>query len=166
VEPYKLRRWRRSSSFDPVPLFTCGRPGRSKGNQGAVPDAVVDKWVHGLPGGSTISVVSLLGRKPNGLSEYSFYSFCGTFETPAETKSRPPFQQWLEQRHPKRRLEVIEHPTTDFKPVPRETLVVVARDIDHHLSMGRIVVLMDSGGETRTRQVCKYAAFVEDPRSS
>jgi hypothetical protein len=148
-----------------VPFFTCARPGRSKGNQGAVPDPLVDKWVHGLPGGTATSVVSLLGRKPDGVSEFSFYSFCGGFEDSAERAGRPSFQHWLEQRHPERGLQVIEHPTIDFKPVTHQILMAVARDIDGLLSAGRTVVLMDSGGETRTKQVCKHAGLVEDPRT-
>jgi hypothetical protein len=32
----------------------------------------------------------------------------------------------------------------------------------HELSKGRAVVLMDSGGEQRTGQVCRYMKFVED----
>jgi hypothetical protein len=164
VEPYKLWRWRRSSSPESVPFFTCARPGRSKGNQGAVPDPIVGKWVRGLPGGMATSVVSLLGRKPDGLSEFSFYSFCGNFEGSAERGNRPSFQYWLDHQYSERGLQVIEHPTVDFKPVAHDTLVAVARDIDRLLSAGRTVVLVDSGGETRTRQVCKHVDFVEDPR--
>lgn len=165
MEPYKLRRWRRSSSPDQIPVFTCARPGRSKSSTGSVPDSVVDTWVNGVPGGAKTTVVSLLGRKPNGLSEFSFYSFAGAIETSDERGTRPLFQEWLARRHGQRGIEVVEHPTTDFKPLPRELLEAVSKEIDLLLSSGRTVVLVDSGGETRTRQVCKHAGLVEDPRS-
>ena len=165
MEPYKLRRWRRKSSPDLISLFTCARPGRSRGNDGSVPDATVDKWVRGLPGVSPIAILSLLGRKPDGLSEFSFYSFSGDFEKPEERGRRPTFQQWLAQRQSERGIEVIHHPTVDFKRVADATLVAAAQDIEAFLAAGRTVVLVDSGGETRTRQVCRYAGFVEDPRT-
>jgi hypothetical protein len=119
MEPHKLRRWRRSSSRDQIQFFTCARPGRSKGSTESVPDPVVDKWVNRLPGGTKITVVSLLGRKPNGLSEFSFYSFSSAIETPDERGKRPLFQEWLARRHAMRKIEVVEHPTTDFKPLAR-----------------------------------------------
>lgn len=164
VEPYKLRRWRRGSSNDSVSLYTCARPGRSKGKNGSVSDRLVDKWVQGLPGNPPRVIVSLLGRKPTGLSEFSFYSFAGEFETPKERGRRPLFLDWLLQRHPGSIEKVIEYPTTDFSPVEEKTLAPAATDINVCLSAGRTVVLMDSGGETRIRQLCNYAGFVEDPR--
>jgi hypothetical protein len=165
MEPYKLRRWRRGSSPDQIRLFTCARPGRSKGNSGSVPDSIVDKWVKGLPGGAKTTVVSLLGQKPDGLSEFSFYSFSGASETPEERGKRPLFQDWLSHRHRDRGIEVVEHPTTDFKLLARELLETVSRQIDLLLTSGRTVVLVDSGGETRTSQVCRHAGLVEDSRS-
>lgn len=165
VEPHKLRRWRRASSPDRLSFFTCARPGRSAGNSGAVPDAVVEKWVRGLPGGAATTVISLLGWKPDGLSEFSFYSFSGSFETAAERRRRISFAQWLQQRCADRGIQLIEHPTTDFKPVSDQVLDAATRDIEACLLAGRTAVLVDSGGETRTRQVCKRAGLVEDSRS-
>jgi hypothetical protein len=164
MEPYKLRRWRRQSSSDQIAFFTCARPGRSKGHAGAVPDNLVDKWIRGLPGIRPVAIVSLLGRKPDGLSEFSFYSFAGAFERPAERKGRPLFIDWLLRWHPACVDRVIEHPTTDFKRIDVSTLAAVAADIEAHLTSGRTVVLIDSGGEIRTRQVCAHAGFVEDSR--
>jgi hypothetical protein len=108
--------------------------------------------------------VSLLGRKqgPEGQSEYSFYSFCGLGDTPEERHGRLSFQEWLDRYHKDRPILVIEHPTYDFRPVPPETLAAVASDIFKLLGAGRTVVLIDSGGETRTKTVCKYMGFVED----
>ena len=165
MEPHKLRRWRRSSSPEQIPFFTCARPGRSKSSTESVPDSVVDNWVKRLPGGARTTVVSLLGRKPNGLSEFSFYSFSSATETPDERGKRPLFQEWLARRHAMRKIAVVEYPTTDFKPLAPELLEAVSKQIDLLLSSGRTVVLVDSGGETRTSQVCKHAGFVEDPRS-
>jgi hypothetical protein len=125
----------------------------------------VDKWVNRLPGGATTTIVSLLGRKPNGISEFSFYSFSSAIETPDERGKRPVFQEWLARRHGERGIEVVEHPTTDFKPLAPELLKAVSNQIDLLLNSDRTVVLVDSGGETRTRQVCRHAGFVEDPRS-
>ncbi len=125
----------------------------------------MDKWVNRLPGGTKTTVVSLLGRKPNGLSEFSFYSFSGAIETPDERGKRPLFQEWLARRHGRRGIEIVEHPTTDFKPLAPELLEAVSKQIDLLLGSGRTVVLVDSGGETRTSQVCKHAGLVEDPRS-
>ena len=167
MEPYRLRRWRRGSSPDKVAFFTCARPGRSKSAWGHILDDSVDKWVQGLPNATEMSIVSLLGRKQglDGVSEFSFYSFCGGFDTLAERHGRLSFQQWLDQRHTQRSIQVLEHPTIDFRPVPLETLGAAAADINRLLSAGRTVILMDSGGETRTRTVCKHMAFVEDTRA-
>lgn len=165
MEPYKLRRWRRKSSTDAVLFFTCARPGRSRSKSEPVPDAIVDKWVSGLPSSRPAVIVSLLGRKPDGLSEFWFYSFAGVLETPVERNGRPLFEDWLNSRHPGSVEKVIEHPTTDFRRIVASTLAAVAADIEAQLLSGRTVVLIDSGGETRTRQVCSHAGFVEDPRT-
>lgn len=89
------------------------------------------------------------------MSEFSFYSFYDRGES---------FQHWLERRHPERRILIIEHPTTDLVKIPADDLMAIAADIDRLLSAGRTVILVDSGGETRTRQVSKYMGFVEDTR--
>ena len=164
MEPYKLRRWRHCSSPDPASIFTCARPGRSHGPQGDVPDQVVDKWVKGLPGGHRTSKLSLLGRKPDGLSEFSFYSFFGLWDTFEERRGRPSFQQWLDERHSGRGIRLLEHPTVDFKSIPLEALESAASDIRLLAAAGRTVVIVDSGGETRTQVVCRHTGLVEDPR--
>lgn len=167
MEPYRLRRWRRQTSPDRLAFFTCARPGRSKSDRAPVSDEIVDKWARGLPGDATrTTIVSLLGRKrtASGVSEFSFYSFCGGLDTPGESRGRPTFQQWLDRRHAGRGIHVIEHPTIDFCPVPPETLEALRIDIERLLSEGRTVVLVDSGGETRTKAVCRHLGFVEDSR--
>lgn len=164
MEPRMLRRWKPNSSSRTGQLFTCARPGRSKGPDTTVPDDLVHRWVRGLPGTTNTIVVSLLGRKhgPDGLSEFYFYSFCGGFDLPSERRGRLSFQEWLNRWHKDRCIQVLDHPTYDFNPIPEATLLAVTSDITNLLSAGRTVVLMDSGGDTRTKQVCKYLGFIED----
>lgn len=154
MEPHKKRRWRRKSSSDAILFYTCARPGRSKGRQGNVKDQIVDLWIKNLPQPNT-TIVSLLGTKPDGTNEYSFYSFY-----PKET-----FQKWLDRRHGALGIRVIEHPTTDFSPILEDDLKAIVADIERLLSEGRTVVLIDSGGETRSGKVCKHMDLVEDTRS-
>ena len=100
MEPYRLRQWRIGDSPNPVYFFTCARPGRStykyKKKNNSVSDAIVSKWVCNLPGPNA-AIVSLLGRKPkNGnQSEFSFYTFCGGWDTASERRNKPPLQEWL-----------------------------------------------------------------------
>jgi len=166
VEPHRLRHWKPGTAEAAGQLYTCARPGRSKGADQPVADDLVHHWVRGLPGETNTVVISLLGRKhgPSGPSEYSSYSFCSDLDRRSERRGRLSFQQWLNRWYSERLIKVIEHPTYDFCPVPAETLAAIASDIADLLSEGRIVVLMDSGGETRTKAVCKYMGFTEDSR--
>jgi hypothetical protein len=102
---------------------------------------------------SKVAVVSLLGQKPDGTSEFSFYSFY---------KKHKSFQEWLDQHYEEKAIQIIRHPTCDFRPVPEEAMAAVTSEISKLLSEGRTVVLMDSGGETRTGQVCRHIGAVED----
>lgn len=164
-KPYKLRRWRLGQALAAKYFFTCARPGREPGkNFSPIPDEVVDKWVRGLPKPDT-TIISLLGRKPDGLSEYSFYSFCGGFDDPTEGQVRPTFQEWLERRHKILSITVCDYPTVDFSKIPQETLAAIKIELDLLFSQGRKVVLVDSGGETRNTAVCKYLGAVEDSSS-
>jgi len=171
VEPYKLRRWKLKCSSERVQFFTCARPGRSKGACVRVAHQIVEKWLQGLQRiacGTEIAIISLLGRKhgPEGDSEFWFYSFHGAWDLPAERRGRLSFQQWLDRWHKDMGIRVIECPTYDFYPVPPDVLRAVASEVSHFLSEGLTVILIDSGGETRTRQVCKHMAFVEDTRTA
>jgi hypothetical protein len=103
-----------------------------------------------------------LGRKPDERSEFSFYSFCGGFDLPSECSGRLSFQEWLERWHADRSIVLREHPTYDFRPIARETLDAVADSIHELMSAGRTVVLVDSGGQTRTRVACNHINAVED----
>ncbi len=161
MEPYKLRLWRIDGSPNPVSFHTCARPGRStykykrKNNQ--VSDATVSQWVCGLPGPST-AIVSLLGRKPKrgNESEFSFYSFCGGWDTPLERRSKPTLQEWLMERHGDLQILVREFPTNDLCDIPPEELAAIADEIRELISTGRTVVVVDSGGIGRVGQVCKF----------
>jgi hypothetical protein len=115
----------------------------------------------GLPGPKT-AIVSLLGRKPDGLSEFSFYSFYGGFDLPSDNPGRPSFLEWLARWHGDLSILVREHPTVDFQPIPADTLAAVAAAIDELLVAGRTVVLLDSGGQTRMKVVCNHIRATED----
>lgn len=166
LKPYMLRCWRTGPSPNGHRIFTCARPGRT-GNPASkharVPDDVVRRWVLGLPSPKT-AIVSLLGRKPDGLSEFSFYSFYGGFDLASDHPGHLSFQEWLDRWHGDRSIVVREHPTCDLdrKPICRETLDAVVSDINELLSTGRTVVVVDSGGQTRTGIVCKHMRAVED----
>lgn len=129
-----------------------------------VPDRIVDTWIAGLPGHGKVLIISLLGRKhgPTGASEFSFYSFHGALDQDTDRHGRKSFGQWLHQRHAKRELKLIEHPTYDFQPVTVEALNAVGSDVLSHLQDGWTVVLMDSGGQQRTATICNSMNFLED----
>ncbi len=145
----------------------CARPGRS-GNPSSkaapVSDDFVRRWVLGLPGPRT-AIVSLLGRKPGGTSEFSFYSFRGGFDLASDRPGCLSFQEWLDKWHDPLSIVLYEYPTSDFKPVPSETLEAVSCEIRELASEGRTVVLIDSGGATRTGMVCGHMLAVEDSSS-
>lgn len=52
----------------------------------------MDLWVKGLPAANLLYIVSLLGKKPNGYSEFSYYPF----RSSKEDDDKPTFQQWLD----------------------------------------------------------------------
>lgn len=167
MEPYRLRRWNRAGTAEQLNFYTCARPGRSKGRTGQVDDALVSEWALNLPGAPSTTIISLLGRKPlpREQSEFSFYSFCGEWDTSTERHGKPTHEQWLTRHHPTLKLEILEHPTRDFAPIPTERLAAIAEDVTRLLKVGRTVVLMDSGGVQRSGQVCNHLGFVEDSRT-
>jgi hypothetical protein len=77
---------------------------------------------------------------------------------------RPTFAEWITRSKQNRTIEVFEHPTEDFKQIPSETLDAVTKDIRMLVEQGWTVILVDSGGETRTKRVCSHLEFVEDSR--
>src|SRR5260370_21403640 len=83
-------------------LFTCGRPGR--GTFGTkkfhIDDSVVDLWVQGLPRLNIVNIVSLLGTKPDGYSEFGYYSF----RSSEEKGEMPTFQESINERYRQRSI--------------------------------------------------------------
>ncbi|MEX2029661.1 MAG: hypothetical protein WD906_01640 [Anaerolineales bacterium] len=159
AEPFRLRRWKAHLENGlEIQFFTCARPGRSKGSNGQVLDDNVDRWVKSLPGGQSTTVISLLGRKQTstGTSEFSFYSFHGILDNPAERRGKPSFQEWLDRHHPDRGIQLLELPTIDFKAVDQTTLEKVSAALAELSDGGRTIVIMDSGGFTRTGAVCSH----------
>ncbi len=171
-KPYRLKRWKVDTPKGVSHFFTCARPGRSaceRSKIAKVSDAAVHSWVLGLSEhcGSSIAIVSLLGQKKDakGTSEFSFYSFCGGFDDCSERKNRLTFEEWLNCHHKGLGIVVKEHPTYDFgkkNTFPPGTQEAVKSDIEELLSTGRTVVVMDSGGETRTGMVSAYLGAKED----
>lgn len=158
MEPHRLRQWQvQLPSGRDVDVYTCARPGRPTGRRKPVPDSLVSTWVDGLPTPRT-AIISLLGRV-NGdpwRSEFSVYTFCGGFDSHDDRANRPTFQEWLDARHAALQIQVCEHPTVDYEPVPLGTLAAVAADFYDFADTDRTVVIMDSGGKSRTGQVCKH----------
>ena len=163
MEPHKLKRWRVVTSQKRIAhFFTCARPGRSKGPKVSVSDDLVSTWVRGLPGPNT-AIISLLGRKlgPKKRSEFSFYSFCGGFDTPSERGRQPTFQEWLDDRHEALQILVREHPTVDCPKVLYEKLEAIAQDVCYLIREGHSVIVVDSGGVQRTGAVSRHMNATE-----
>ena len=127
------------------------------GPRAAVSDPIVREWTDDvLALGPRPAIISLLGKKPDGTSEYSFYSFHGGFEDEAGSLS---FAEWLAQVDDN--VLLIEHPTVDFSPPTAETLAAIGSDVVTLLAEGRTVLVFDSGGQTRTAHVCKHLGAKE-----
>ena len=158
MEPHRLRQWKvQVPAGYEMDVYTCSTPGRPTGRRKPVPDSLVSTWVDGLPKPRTV-IISLLGRVDGDpwRSEFCVYTFCGGFDSPEERVDRLTFQEWLDARHVDLQIRVCEHPTVDYEPVPPKTLAAVAADFYDLADAGRTVVTMDSGGESRTGQVCKH----------
>jgi len=151
MEPWKLRRWKLPSASS-AKFYTCARPGRSKGSKGPAPDDLIHEWISGLPPNQNVAILSLLGHKPDGTSEWSFYSFY---------RKHRSFQEWLDQHYPAKAIKVIQHSTCDCRSIERERLSAIEADIRALLQGGQTVVMMDSGGAQRIQQVCRYIGAVE-----
>jgi hypothetical protein len=142
-------------------LFTCGRPGRGTPGYGTarkpVDLRIIDQWVEGLPYAEVLHIVSLLGRKKDDYSEFTYYPF----RSEKETGSKPTFQEWLDS-HCEGRFVVHEFPTTDAQGIRRDVLDIVTICISTLLQNDYTVVLIDSAGAERTARVCEalgYATF-------
>ncbi len=159
-EPYRLTRWAPKTEQINGQLFTCGRPGRSMGaKQTRISDECVLAWVAGLPTlAEEIIIVSLLGRKADGLSEFSYYSFRGGFDQPQDRPDCPTFQEWLDSHYKSRRYRVYEYPTIDLLVPPDETKRRAVTTILSLMETGKTVVVVDSGGVGRTGNILSAVA--------
>ena len=168
TEPLNLRRWQLNNLSSNRPYFwTCARPGKSLGPDVSVPDPIVSQWVESVSGPETV-IISLLGRKMawNGVSEYSYYTFHGPWDTPEERAGKPSFQEWLDQHHTGVGILVREHPTMDDLPdpiIPPQKIDAIAQDVEHFVAEHRTVVVVDSFGMSRTGLVVEYLRATPAP---
>ena len=156
-EPCALTQWVVSAEGLQGQLFTCARPGRSLGRKKkTIDDMAVIHWLNGLPATEAVTtIVSLLGRKPepDGQSEFSYYSFRSVHE---DRPGSPTFQEWLDRETAPGKYVVIEHPTTDTRPISLDLMNEITASILANLRASRTVVVVDSGGVSRTGAVVRH----------
>jgi hypothetical protein len=148
-EPKNLVEWDVSCGR----LFTCGRPGRGtfSGSKTTIPESIILEWASALRVLGVTHIVSLLGWKDQTeLSEFSYYPFrSGSASQPGVT-----FQEWLLAHHGWA-VTVVEFPTHDRRPMASAEYVESIRArIRALLDGGASVVVVDSAGVERTREVC------------
>jgi hypothetical protein len=157
TEPMNLCEWRAATAMPRMGrLFTCGRPGRATlgRNKTRVAEDVIDLWVKGLPKTEVLQIVSLLGKKTTGLSEFGYYPF----RSSKESGIQPTFQEWLDERYGHRFI-VHEFPTTDARGIPPHVLIAVTQHILSLIEKGSLVLLVDSAGAERTARVCEEIGY-------
>ena len=156
-EPCALTQWVVRAEALRGELFTCARPGRSLGRKKkTIDDTAVIHWLNGIPAAETVTaIVSLLGRKPEpeGQSEFCYYSFRSAHE---DRPGSPTFQEWLDRETAPGKYVVIEHPTTDTRPISLDVMNEIAASILANLRASRTVVVVDSGGVSRTGAVIRH----------
>ncbi len=160
-EPCALTQWAVNAEGLRGQLFTCARPGRSLGRKKkTIDDTAVIHWLNGLPATETVTaIVSLLGRKPDpdGQSEFSYYSFRSVHE---DRPGSPTFQEWLDGKTAPGRYVVIEHPTIDMRPISLDLMNEITASILANLRASRTVVVVDSGGVSRTGAVIRRLGVI------
>ena len=107
-----------------------------------------------LPPTHPLHIVSLLGQKRDGFSEYDYYPFQGSNDVGVE----PTFQEWLDCRYG-HRFVVHEFPTVDATGLPLETVEQVGACLCRLLKDGMTVLLMNSAGAERTARVCEKMGY-------
>src|SRR5207302_9224390 len=95
-------------------------------------------------------IISLLGRKRDGFSEFSYYPFRSRFEA----NDKPTFEDWLNARYD-RRFTVHEFPTVDAQGVPADVVSTAQAQVLASLQAGRSTIIVDSAGAERTSRVCE-----------
>jgi hypothetical protein len=156
-EPHNLTEWRpKLSDGCSGKLFTCGRPGRGIFGTGRVKIGAetIDLWVNGLPKYKQVHIVSLLGQKTDGHSEFEYYPF----QSSTEVGAKPIFEAWMQQRY-RDSFIIHEYPTTDRRPIQPAVLSGASGCAGELLAAGNKVLIMDSGGAERTRSVCLKLGF-------
>ena len=157
-EPINLREWRPITTTAPQRgrLFTCGRLGRATFGREKRPvdEDLIDLWVQGLPEADVLHIVSLLGQKTTGFSEFGYYPF----QSSEESGTKPTFQEWLDKRYG-RRFVVHEFRTTDGRGIPRDILEAVVRHALDLIENGSTVLVLDSAGAERTARVCEAMGY-------
>jgi hypothetical protein len=119
-----------------------------------VSEDTIDEWAKGLPKTRVLHIVSLLGKKKGGFSEFDYYPFrSATIEG-----SKPTFEEWLNARYGGGRFVVDEFPTVDADGIPSD---VVDRVKECVLSLleAHIVLVIDSAGAKRTARICEACHF-------
>lgn len=159
-EPINLAEWSVPARVSAVArLFTCGRPGRARFGRSRVPisEDVIHAWIAGLPRTTELHIVSLLGRKRDGCSEFWYYPF----RSGKDSESKPSFQEWLDRKYGPR-FVVHEFPTTDAQGIPPDMLEAAVGKLNQLIGQGKTVVVIDSAGAERTRTVCRTAGFTRN----
>lgn len=157
TEPANLQEWRAPlTAQQRGRLFTCGRPGRATFRRARKPvdEATIDLWVKGLPSAEIVHIVSLLGRKTDGFSEYGYYPFRSAYES----GRKPTFQEWLDERYGPR-FVVHEFPTVDARGIPDKVLQAVKDHVLDLIKSTSTVVIVDSAGAERTARVCEAIEY-------
>ncbi len=117
-------------------------------------EATIDLWVKGLPPAEVQHIVSLLGKKRSGFSEFGYYPF----RSARKPGSEPTFQEWFDERYG-RRFVVHEFPTVDARAIPADVLEAVRRHVLDLLNCASTVVVVDSAGAERTARVCDAIGY-------
>jgi hypothetical protein len=113
--------------------------------------------MHGLPSDDPLHIVSLLGHKPDGFSEFDYYQF----RSQLDDGPKPTIQEWLAARS-SCHVIIDEYPTIDRQGVPADVLAKAGTRITQLLADGRLVVVVDSAGAERTARVCEAVGWRRD----
>jgi hypothetical protein len=119
-----------------------------------VADGTIDLWASGLPEADILDIVSLLGQKTTGFSEFSYYPF----RSAKESGTKPTFEEWLNKRY-KRRFVLHEFPTVDGRGIPPDVLDAAGRRVLGCLESGHTTLVIDSAGAERTARVCEAIGY-------